>query len=118
MCIPAADAAFIAELEAMDTTNERPAVSRADFRTAATYMLMELLEQQLTVILTPSRISECAEKGGMIRTVVMSNPVWYRQLCDHYPAHRKKTAQRFVTLRHVHQASSHAVCAVSIGRWQ
>ncbi len=53
-------------------------------------MLMDLSTNHLEVCLVPSKIPECADDGGMIRTVTSQNPPWYQDLCKIYPCTRTK----------------------------
>ena len=57
-------------------------------------MLLDLSEEYLDVCLIPSRVESVAKDGGMIRVVCNRNPLWYRQLCSHFPKTRQRRRKK------------------------
>lgn len=53
-------------------------------------LLDELENDRLGVTLIPSRIKDCADRGGMIRAVESQNAPWYRQFCAMYLSGRTR----------------------------
>lgn len=63
-------------------------------RRAAERMLAELESSRLEVVLIPSKVPDCAMRGGMIRAVQEANPEWYQDFCSQFTARRRAQCRR------------------------